>query len=424
MKVSFLTRSSFRRICATAVIALLMPCARADATGDGPVITVTPARALMDEPLRIRISGADPHGRVHVAATVKQGTSLLWSSAADFVANDHGIVDLTRQAPARGSYSGVHPMGIVWSMHQMTKTYEGLGAPGLSPIVYEFSATADDGKDAKAAVTRLRVADDVGCESIDKGQFVAFVCRPRDRRAHPAIVVLGGSEGGEQRRMASMFASHGFVAMALAYFGVESLPKLLREIPVENVGRGVSWLQAQPFVERGHIGVWGGSKGGELALLSASIYPQVHAVVSQYGSPMMWYGWRGSASQPPTSSWSVNGHPTPYIPYSPGSPRLVGIGAPQFIHIERIHGPVLFIAGNDDKEWPSAVMARLGMERLKLQHHPFSDELLVLPNAGHGFSAPYYPVEVLAPLGGTLYGNERASVQSWHAVLDFFTKNL
>lgn len=412
---------SFLRLAAVFCIAgsLLPQAAKAESL----TLLVTPQKALMDEPLQIQVRGAVPGTLVRVNAAVRPHGKVLWSSSAQFRADARGVIDLAKDAPVRGSYSGVDAMGLIWSMHQAT-SYAGLGAPGLAPLPYVFSASTADGFTTHVTVRRLRLAENVSCGSIEEGALVAYVCRPKNVLRAPAIIVLGGSEGGEQRRMAAMFAAHGFVSAAVAYFGVTPLPSILREIPVEDVGRALAWLQSQPFVDREHIGVWGGSKGGELALLSASHYPELHAVVSQYGSPMMWYGWRGDPPKPPTSSWSIDGKPTPYVPYRPGPQQLVGIDAPQFIPIERINGPILFVAGADDKEWPSLPMARLGLERLTRAHHPFPDRLLAFSHAGHGFSAPFYPVELLAPLGGTMAGNEKASVASWRAILRFFHQYL
>ncbi len=39
-----------------------------------------------------------------------------WESAATYIADTGGTIDLSRDAPEEGSYDGVEPMGFLWSM--------------------------------------------------------------------------------------------------------------------------------------------------------------------------------------------------------------------------------------------------------------------------------------------------------------------
>ena len=55
--------------------------------------------------------------------------------------------------------------------------------------------------------------------------------------------VLGGSGGGLPQGLAALLASHGYVALALAYFSYEHLPAELVSIPLEYFETGMRWLQ-------------------------------------------------------------------------------------------------------------------------------------------------------------------------------------
>ncbi|MBI4488248.1 MAG: acyl-CoA thioesterase/BAAT N-terminal domain-containing protein [Deltaproteobacteria bacterium] len=77
---------------------------------------VASPRALLDEPVAIKLSGFDPERPLTVRARTKDGAGKRWASVATFVAGRDGVVDLTAQAPIAGGYSGVHPMGLFWSM--------------------------------------------------------------------------------------------------------------------------------------------------------------------------------------------------------------------------------------------------------------------------------------------------------------------
>jgi dienelactone hydrolase len=59
---------------------------------------------------------------------------------------------------------------------------------------------------------------------------------------HPAVLVVGGSEGGRPLRPAAWLASHGYVALALAYFRFEDLPPQLESIPLEYFQEALRWM--------------------------------------------------------------------------------------------------------------------------------------------------------------------------------------
>ncbi len=103
---------------------------------------------------------------------------------------------------------------------------------------------------------------------------------PASGGPYPAVVVLGGSEGGLPLRNAAWLASHGYAALALAYFRYDNLPQRLEAIPLEYFGQALSWMASRPEIDANHIGVMGVSRGGELALQLGSMYPQIKAVVA------------------------------------------------------------------------------------------------------------------------------------------------
>ncbi len=55
----------------------------------------------------------------------------------------------------------------------------------------------------------------------------------------PAVVVLGGSGGGEDTITAAALAMGGYPALALGYFNEPGLPQCLCAIPLEHFARAV-----------------------------------------------------------------------------------------------------------------------------------------------------------------------------------------
>jgi dienelactone hydrolase len=102
--------------------------------------------------------------------------------------------------------------------------------------------------------------------------------------------------------------------------------------------------------------------------------------------------------------------------------------------VERIEGPVLLISGEDDQMWPSRTLAVIAMQRLRAHDHPYPDEHISYPLAGHSMTPPYLPraaTHALHPVrkkvyafGGTPEGNRAAGEASWARMLAFLNTHL
>jgi dienelactone hydrolase len=88
---------------------------------------------------------------------------------------------------------------------------------------------------ADKRITFLKRAPGVSMTDFRDGVVVGTFYTPYGKRVLPAVIVLGGSEGGTMRDRAALLASHGYAALALAYFGAPGLPQELDRIPVETV---------------------------------------------------------------------------------------------------------------------------------------------------------------------------------------------
>ena len=76
-------------------------------------------------------------------------------------------------------------------------------------------------------------------------------------------------------RLAPRFAALDYIAATLPYFRYQGLPGELVEIPIERVGLAIEVLTERSDVDGKRIAIFGVSKGGEFALLAASLYPQL-----------------------------------------------------------------------------------------------------------------------------------------------------
>ncbi len=410
-----------------------------------PAIQVSPETALMDEAVALRLSGFAPRARITIKATQNS-----WRSQATFIADDNGRVEVGKQAPVAGSYSGIDAMGLFWSMTRETAT----SAPGSLPDITvaaltQLDAEVDGKVVATAKLTRWWMKPGVRLTEVREEGLVAKLFEPEGDGKHPALLVLSGSEGGFSDREAALLASHGYVTFALAYFGVEGVPKELINIPLEYFKKGLDWLSRRASVDAQRLGAIGGSKGGELSLLLASRFPELKAVVAIVPSHVVWMG-IGQRTGSDISSWSVGGKPLPFVPgkstsaftsqFGKGKPvRLLDLYLPSLedqeavqqavIPVEKINGAVLLVTGKDDQMWPSSLMADQVIARLQAHGHKFPFQHLSYEGAGHAVrsaytSAMYSTGGGMWALGGTPEANAKAQADARPKVLTFLQKNL
>jgi uncharacterized protein len=297
------------------------------------------------------------------------------------------------------------------------------------------------------------------CSELTK-PFTGTICSPNDGKRHPAMVLLSGSEGGNSMRsFARLFAEHGYVAASVAYFNASGLPPVLVDIPVETLKPALDALQTRSDVEAQHIGVLGGSKGGEFAFLAASTYPQFKAVVAFVPSPMAYMG-LGANDIPEGCSWTVAGKPLPCIAPDSQAGMQIGMeaqsGQPMVLRpfyeasrqadpaqakaamfpLERIHGPVLCLAAGDDRMWNSAAQCAIAADYLRAQHHRYADRTIDYPRAGHLFyialhgprsAMNNYPIpgtQTSFAFGGTPQGDADAAQSAWSTIWRFLRSAL
>lgn len=267
---------------------------------------------------------------------------------------------------------------------------------------------------------------------VRSGGLVANFYVPPGAGPHPAVLLLGGSSGGIgwQSAVGSRLAERGIAALALAYFGMEGLPPELERIPLEYVEHALTWLRLQPSVDSTRLGVGGVSKGGELALLVASMRPELRAVAAFVPSGYVFQSI--APGFPRTSSWSYRGRELPFVAYGRvESPRNIGelylAGVEQTdsleaatIPVERTNGPVLLLTGKADNLWPSAFFGERIVARLEGAGFEHDVEHIAYPDAGHLISS--IRSDDVTERGGTPDGNRFAQTDGQRRFLEFFDR--
>ncbi|NXQ79348.1 BAAT acyltransferase, partial [Nyctibius grandis] len=83
-------------------------------------VTVTPRSSLADRPVRVQVRGLSPSQLVTLRAWLTDEQGERFQARAFFRADGAGEVDPGRHAAAGGSYAGVWPMGLLWSLQPDT----------------------------------------------------------------------------------------------------------------------------------------------------------------------------------------------------------------------------------------------------------------------------------------------------------------
>ncbi len=421
-------------------------------------IEVSPSEALMDEIVRITVRGLNPNQAVTIRASQTAADKRRWQSQAFFRADANGVVDVARQTPVSGAYGGVDAMGLFWSMGPDPNQKEGDAGfmhvdDVRQPIVTHLEVESQGRVVAAADLRRRFLPETVRITEIREAGLIGRLYEPAPGQPRPALIVLGGSEGGYEARDAALFAARGYTALSLAYFGMPGLPPELHNVPVEVVKRAIDWMRGCRSVDAARIGVVGGSRGSELALLAAVQFPELRAVVAMKPSNVVWEGLNAKGN-PNGASFTFQGKPLPYVPnhisfafawsygthlFSRTPPALTPMFldsladrdavAKAVIPVERISGPVLLISGKDDQLWPSSLMGDKIMERLKQHGHRFRDQHVSYEGVGHSIPLGYLPLAgsrrgLRFAIGGNPRATAQASPDAWRRILEFLQREL
>ncbi|KAG2457610.1 ACOT2 thioesterase, partial [Polypterus senegalus] len=407
-------------------------------------ITVKPDRSsLFDRPVNLKVEGLRPRETVTLQSTLTDEKGELFEARARYQADEEGHLDLASSPALGGDYSGVEPMGFIWALKPRSLYGRLVKRDVSKPFRVDVEVRAGWQNHslgpllATCALKRHFIAQGVRRVTVREGRVRGTLFLPAGDGPFPGIIDLGGTAGGLLEHRASLLASHGFAAMALAYFGFEDLPAMMSEFHLEYFEEALRYLQGIPQVKKSGIGVMGLSKGADLALSMATFLHGISAVVSVSGC--------NSNSIAPLH---YKGVVVPGLGMSLDQARADEFGVLDFsdcyedprenrnqacvVPIERSSAHFLFVVAEDDQNWKSSFYAQEAVKRLNM-HGRAPPELLSLPGAGHLLEPPYFPhcrssfhKIVGAPLlwGGECQAHAVAQEKAWKKISHFFQENL
>ena len=414
-------------------------------------INIDQADQIFGAPFSITIMGLKPGEQATIKARSTDISGIIWESSAVLKANAQGIIAVGKQIPISGDYSEADNLGLLWSM--MPQNPKGKRMPSykhdeVNGLTVDFTVTDSEGQTATVRLRRYYQMSGKGLVRVPLEQdgLYGFLYFPASGGPFPGVIILGGSGGGLYEWLAQAFASNGFAALTLAYFNYQDLPPDLMKIPLEYFHKATAWMKAQKAVKPGCLGLAGGSKGGELALLLGATYNDYKVIVAWVPSGYVWQGI--SQTMQLASSWSLNGQDLPYLTgvlrpediakYEKGELDSVrhfySLGLEQadsarvekaMIPVEKIKAPILLVSSTDDQTWPSAEFSDIIMDKLKKHRHPYEYKHVRYEGGGHQVFLPYFITGPNRSMkGGNVKDEVRGSLLSWTETIAFLHRHL
>jgi carboxymethylenebutenolidase len=223
------------------------------------------------------------------------------------------------------------------------------------------------------------IVADVHVRGANGYNLPAYVARPDAPGAKPAVVVVNEVFGIHDyiKDICRRLAHAGYVAIAPDYFDragdpapltdLNAIRQIVQTAHYEQVmgdtGGAIHWLRRQHFVNRTALAITGFCWGGGVVWMAAARFVELKAAVAWYG-PLL---------APPATGFG----------YERSRPYPIDIAA-------QLHAPVLGLYGAQDQGITQDAVTQMRAALAAHGNHTRS-EIVVYPDAGHGFHADYRP---------------------------------
>ncbi len=235
-------------------------------------------------------------------------------------------------------------------------------------------------------------------------------CLEKDEYPGKALILFGGSDANFElaRSLAAVFQGRGLTVLALAYVKEEGLPTAFYHVPIDPLEAAAKRLHETGYEK---VGLWGISKGAELALTAGSLLPGLVngvAAIAPMSTVCQGFAKEKGITIMPGSSWSFHGEEIPFSSFGLESfplghvlwnslkarevtmsdlytPLVEHPNPAAVIRAEKITGPILLISSKLDTMWPSERAAEKIMERLKTQNFPYPFRHISYDHGSHLF---------------------------------------
>ncbi len=423
---------------------------------------ITVKSSLLDEPISIKLSSLPSHKKIRLTLSCIDGCKQIWQSNASFLTDTQGELDLASANALSGTYTGIDPEGLFWSMSPLcdARTQSLFPVSSLPSLTYELHVYQGKICLGKKIFSRSILADQVARIDIQEAKVTGTLFLPRHETTCPGIMMVPGSGGMiTLESTAALLASKGYAVLIVGYYRDKNLADELYELPLERFRDAILWFKSHPRIHSDHVIAMGYSKGAEALLATLAYFPSMSlkGVVLHAPTHVIWQG-MGRGKPRHESSWSLFNEPLSFLAYQ--TDRLVFTilkkkllawllpnMSPAFsclaaykkalrnkrreeearIPVTQIKTPILFISGENDCLWPSSCMAEKMMHELKAAQSPYQCKHLRLPGIGHVIRHPGLPTTIsqivfaklTLEMGGQAQLAARSTQVYWNELVQF-----
>nr|XP_002129206.1 bile acid-CoA:amino acid N-acyltransferase isoform X1 [Ciona intestinalis] len=432
-------------------------------------LQVKETNCSFDVPIRISVSGLQSQQKVtlHSYTTVESGA--IFECVAVYAANCEGVIDTSCDEASGGCYTGVDGMGLFWSMTSSSlnrSVYPRfIKLDVTTPLVvklnvYEeliFTLEELDSrrknlkKLASTHIKRWFMA--AGTKritlTVEKHGIHGTLFIPPGQGPFPAVVTIFGGHPGTFEFKAALLARHGFVTMALAFFGSPGLAQIKQPVDdwdfdLDYFDKAFDFLSSLSSVDSSRgFGVICISFSTMLVMAAASCVDRIRCVVwingfihvncmriTYKGKKFGRCGDKYPFNYDYQSMITNDGLSTrKFFPYF-SNPFDSSESLPDFFRRKDVS--YLFIVGLADESVIAETWANQAEQLFQMTGHP-SYKILRYPGAGHLIEPPYSPLNAVTfqksykgPInwGGKKLPHCRAQEHSWIEQIKFLKENL
>lgn len=373
-----------------------------------------------------------------INAPLKVDTTSIWGSENVYISNTTGEINLNTDFPIEGHYTGACKMGCL----SFLKLYEQREAQEKKDInqipvnncsSFKLEAYIDNHLIDHCIIRRFYLEQKSSYENIALGEGQGRYFKPDKGIDLPAIIVLSGSEGGIEKAqaIAQLLSNYGYATLAIGYFKLSGTSDNLSKIPIEIIGKAVAYLKSRKEIDSERIGIFGRSKGAELALLAGNIYPELKCIALNSPTNIVFEGLKGKMPSK-ESSWTHRSLEIPYFKFNLKKYLLSKIKNEYYpnldqekeyeIPVDNIKEHILLICSVQDEVWDSYKSCILLKNRLENNNNNVSVTIDSFQNSGHMLTIPFQPNNRYSKRNNVSVMQD--TYRSWLDTVNFFKKYL
>uniref|UniRef100_A0A3P9QD87 Acyl-coenzyme A thioesterase 1-like n=1 Tax=Poecilia reticulata TaxID=8081 RepID=A0A3P9QD87_POERE len=403
-----------------------------------PILSVRPSRALVDEAFEVLVENLAPVSPFTLRSLHHSEDGDDWEAYGHYFSDHSGRVSVSEDLSFGGTYSGMEPMGLIWSMRPVPGSRTGLRLRkkdvttpmlitvslynghedfrGNSPLVSMVTERWYMGP----GIQRIEISD----EELRGGLFV-----PPGPGPFPGILDLWGGGGGLLEYRSALLASRGYVCLALEYFKTGQMKST--DMSFEYFEKAYRVLKDHPQVIPDRVGIISLCLG---TIVTLSLVAESSDIThSQVGRWERWEHWeRLSFSMFNKIRVDENNHQIW---------RDVGLALlkePSMkVDVAKINCPLMLVNGCDDQNWCSVETADDISKTMDAAGKGHLLTRLDYPDTGHLIEPPFSPhcvagnfmvyssnEKVIQRYGGKTKPHSDAQDDSWRKILSFLRRHL